>query len=143
MVYKLTDLGHAQEMHSAFQVRTGMMNGAATFFHEIGWFEIKNKKVTGDWGQARFFCSSAVIEDCHVFQLTELADGDPEELEMTENHLAIHFSKSSPKEAAEAIFEWACRSCAGQGASIEAANAEGTKWFVYLPALFKFGIEII
>lgn len=143
MICNLTDLGHAKEKHSAFQVRTGMMAGAMTFFHEIGWYECKSMNVNGSWGQARFVCSSVISIGCHIFQLTELSDGDPEKLEMTENHIAVNFSNATPEVAAKAILEWACRSCAGEEASIEAANSDGTKWFVYLPALFKFAIEIV
>jgi len=44
---KLAVLGRSTPDHIAFQVRTGMMNGAVWFFREIGWFEVVDRKVTG------------------------------------------------------------------------------------------------
>jgi hypothetical protein len=137
----LKTLGIATDNHAAFQVRTGMMNGAVHFFEEIGWSELPTRKVKGPWGQARFV--SPFRPGCNTYQLTELSDGNPETLEMTENHIAINFSNATPEEAATAILDWAAQACAGEGSSSEKANSEGTKWFVYLPALFKFAIEIV
>ena len=134
-------LGSAAPSHAAFQVRTGMMNGALHFFKQLGWSEINEAIVSGVWGQARFIAPRK--NDSFTVQLTELSDGDPEKLEMTENHLAIHFSKADPQSAAEAILEWATWASAGEDASIESANSQGSKWFVYLPALFKFALEIV
>ncbi|KKT43044.1 MAG: hypothetical protein UW64_C0002G0084 [Microgenomates group bacterium GW2011_GWC1_44_37] len=135
----LAVLGHSTQDHVAFQVRTGMLSGAVWFFREIGWFELHGRKVSGPWGQARFFTSDL---DSPVVQLTELSGGS-DSLVMTENHLAVHFSRATPEEAAKAILAWATYACAGEDASIEKANPEGTKWFVYLPALFTFAIEIV
>jgi len=141
MYRSLRSLGFVTPDHSAYQVRTGMMNAALYFFEQIGWLEISERKTSGPWGQARFV--QALASDSHVYQLTELSDGDPNLIETQENHIAIHSSLASAQVAAENILEWANYVGAGEGASIEPANAAGTKWFVYLPALFKFGIEII
>ena len=141
MVTDEDSLGFISVNHLAYQVRTGMMNAAIFFFEKkLKWIELPHRKVTDDWGQARFFTQQS--DYGVVIQLTELSDDDPK-LEMSENHIAIHSELLNPKEAAEYILEWANYACAGEGASIEAANSTGSKWFVYLPALFKFGLEIV
>ncbi len=140
-MFSLSLLGTATDNHSAYLVRPGMMNGALHFFHEIKWVEFEGLRVNGDWGQARFVSSNIV--GSHIYQLTELTSEDPEKLEMTEFHIAIHFSSATPQEASEAILDWAIHSGASEGATIEPANAEGTKWFICLPALFKFSLEIV
>lgn len=137
----LSHLGQATTSHAAFQIRTGQMENALHFFKELRWLEIDEAIVKGVWGQARFIAHRKNHD--FTIQLTELSDGDPEKLEMTENHLAIHFSKADPQHAAEYILSWAVRAGSGRGSSIEPANSEGTKWFVYLPALFKFALEIV
>lgn len=136
----LSTIGWSRGRHSAFQVRTGMMIGATKFFEDIGWFEFSDLRVAGEWGQARFVSSPG---EMHLYQLTELSGGDPDKLVMTENHIAVHFAIGTPQLAAETLLDWANRVGASEGASIEPANFEGTKWFVYIPALFTFGIEIV
>lgn len=142
MVTTITRLGPAIPSHFAFQVRTGMMEESIHFFELLGWIEVREAIVRDDWGQARFITPD---ENGNFYiQLTELSGEDPSKLEMTENHLAIHFDSSTPKEAADAIFFWASSSpSTGQDAAIESANKMGTKWFVYIPSLFKFAIEIV
>ena len=141
MYKSLKSLGFVTPDHSAYQVRTGMMNAALFFFEQINWLELPERKTSGPWGQARFV--QALASDSHVYQLTELSDGDPNLIETQENHIAVRSSSVSAQVAAETILEWASHVGAGEGASIEPANAAGSKWFVYLPALFKFGLEFV
>lgn len=141
MTQAFSHLGQAIPSHAAFQIRTGQMDNALFFFKEIGWNEINEAVVRGSWGQARFVSPNE--DENFAVQLTELADDDPNKMEVTENHLAIHFSAASVGRAAGEIYSWAHRERLGEGASMEAANTAQSKWFVYLPAIFKFALEIV
>jgi len=131
-------IGGSSFNHAAFLVRTGMMIGAVSFFtDQLGWEEDEKAKVEGSWGTARFVRPKS--QPGFRLQLTEENDFSDTPQVLPGTHVGINVFNAA--EAANVVVDWA--HYAGIHASVEPANAAGTKWFVSIPELFSFQIEFI
>lgn len=132
-------LGPVWVDHHAYTVRTGKLDSAVQFFVEqLRWVEYR-QPVSGDWGTARFL--GLPYTDSHI-QLTEDNTRPADLTECSDNqHLALGTSVTADK-AVRAIVIWAMENRLGKGYKTERANPEGTKWFIYLPEIFTFAIEM-
>ncbi len=114
-----------------------MLNGAVSFFaDQLGCQEIKESRVKGDWGEARFLRPPT---DPYVrLQLSEIVDEDVDGM-LVGVHLAMSFA--DPEEAANLVLDWA--HYAGIGRNCEIESVPGSKWFVSIPALFHTKFEFV
>lgn len=133
-------IGPTRVDHSAYRVRTGMLDAAVKFFtKQLLWIE-DGPSVTGDWGTAKFVRQQNTT---WRIQLTEDLSHDPFPTECVDDgHLAIAVMIVSAYDAANNILDWAFENGYGQDAYIMKVSADGT-WMVYLPALFTFAIEVV
>ncbi|MFZ2201899.1 MAG: hypothetical protein WAV56_00730, partial [Microgenomates group bacterium] len=60
-----------------------------------------------------------------------------------DQHLAIAVMIVSAEAAIDAIMAWAADNGLAEGMLAEKANADGSKWFVYIPEVFTFAIEVV
>lgn len=134
-------IGPVRVDHHAYLVRTGKLDLAVQFFvEELHWVEYR-QPVSGDWGTARFL--KLPHTDSRI-QLTEDNTRPADLVECSDNqHLALDVMIVTAEKAAVAIGAWAAKNRLGKGLKIEKADAEGTKWFVYLPKLFTFAVEVV
>lgn len=134
-------VGPTQVDHCSFLVRTGKLEEAVSFFVEqLLWIE-DGPRVSGDWGTAVFVRQKNTNAR---IQLNEFLARPEDIVTCTDaEHLAIAVMITSARAAAEAIIVWAVERGLGDGHSYEPANKEETKWFVYLPEVFAFALEII
>ena len=134
-------IGPTKVDHHAYLVRTGLLNEAVRFFvEEFHWVEYR-APAKGDWGTARFVRQPNTTS---VIQLSEYLSRPVDLLDCSDDqHLAIAVMIVSAEEAAGAICNWAIDNDLDQGLSNERANADGSKWFVHIPALFTFALEIV
>lgn len=125
--------------HASYLVKTGRMRYAAQLLNEFGWIETNG--VTGDWGSARFFKPQG--QDISV-QLTQYIDRDPRGQGCVDDaHLALTVHRTSAEAAANLLLDWAKNYVLGKDARIEKASPDGLKWFVFLPEIFTFALEIV
>ena len=134
-------IGPTRIDHSAYLVRTGKLSVARAFFVEqLHWIN-DGSPVVDDWGTAVF------VRPPHTTnrtQLTEYLCRPPDLAVCTDGeHLAISVMMVSAEEAVKAIHEWVITNGLDQGFSCVKANADGTKWFVFVPELFTFALEIV
>lgn len=127
-------LGPMGLQHIALEVRHGMLNAAVSFFRDqLGWTELPDRRAVGDWGEARFVRAPG---ENPALQLTA-PTSDADAREFTENHVA--FGHRDPAGVAKTIEEWAIH--AGTECRIEEVG--GGKWFIHLPDILAFSIEIV
>lgn len=134
-------IGPSKVDHHAYLVRTGQLSEAVRFFvDELHWVEYR-PAAKGDWGTACFIRQPNTVS---VIQLSEYLSRPPSLMECTDDqHIGIAVMIVSAEEAAGAICNWAIESEFDQGLSNERANADGSKWWVFIPALFTFALEIV
>ncbi len=132
-------IGASKVHHASYLVKTGKLDEAVGFFRELRWRLVN--EVVGDWGRAKFV--KIGYQDISV-QLTEYADRDPSLQTCTDDaHLAIAVQVVTAEMAANSMLLWAIGHKLDEGARIEIGNSDGTKWLVYLPAIFTFAIEVV
>ncbi len=128
--------------HPAYLVRTDMFAGAKAFFVEmLGWHIVKEVDCLEDEGWRAVFVSPEAQWSSHqvMVQLTEqLGYLDPIST-FAGVHLAIKVQDA--KNAALEIITYYRH--AGIDCDTEPANIEQTKWFVTIPALFTFALELV
>ena len=134
-------IGPTKVDHHAYLVRTGQLGEAVRFFvDELHWVEYR-APAKGDWGTARFVLQPNTAS---VIQLSEYLSRPVDLLDCSDDqHLAIAVMIVSAEEAAKAICEWADDNGLAEDMYAEKANADGSKWFVYIPTLFTFALEIV
>lgn len=134
-------LGPTQTHHTSYLVRTSELDTAVSMFLEMRWLEAVDRAVSGDWGKARFVHAPY---QTMLVQLTEYSDR-PVSLQTCSDsqHLAIAVQHVSAETAANEFLNWAKAHGLGEEAYIEKANVDGTKWFVHLPALLTFALEVV
>lgn len=134
-------IGPTKVDHHAYLVRTGQLNEAVRFFvDQLHWVEHR-PAVKGDWGTARFVRQPNTVS---VIQLSEYLSRSPKLLECSDDqHLAIAVMIVSAEAAIDAILDWADANGLAEDMYAEKASANGTKWFVHIPALFTFALEIV
>lgn len=122
--------------HVAYEVRPGMMGSARNFFIEqLGWHEDEAARVEGDWGEAIFVYPDS--DKSFLVQLTCPAESaDPRRI--TENHLALDVVDAEA--SARAIWCWATLT---RLMCCEIEEVSEGKWFVHLPEIFAFSLELI
>ena len=116
--------------------RNRMIYAISFFVHQLGWIELADREVDGDWGYARFLVPTSGSAIC--VQLTELVDDPEEPIRSDHGHLGLKVS--DPSKAAEAIVAWAHSVGLKE---IEVEPVPGNKRFVYLWELFKSGLELV
>lgn len=133
-------IGNTAIDHPAFLVRTGMFLGAkALFVEQLGWVV---EREAGDIEKEGWRAVFVHPRPGHVgvsIQLTEEKDHPSEPVIFSGTHLGIKVFDAA--QAAQAFKEYYER--AGCEVQIEAANPDGTKWFVFIPALLTFGLELV
>ena len=137
----LSDLagGAVKASHHAYLVRTGKLDLAVEFFKELKWVE-DSIPVSDDWGRARFLHLPAT--DSRI-QLSEYYDRPIDMVECSDGtHLALCLMRSA-SDLAIAIGCWSIKKQVCSGLKIDQADATGTKWFVYIPEVFTFAIEVV
>lgn len=124
--------------HAAYLVRRGKLPLALHFFADVfEWVISETRKPQGTWGIARFV-HPAGKEDFSV-QLTDDLDTPDGETIFPDIHLALNVDDALG--AANAIRDWA--SLRDQRCEIETADSTNTKWFVSLPGIFRFDLELV
>ena len=137
----LSDLagGAVKASHHAYLVRTGKLELAVEFFKELKWIEYQ-EPISADWGRAYFLHLPAT--DSRI-QLTENYDRPANLVECTDDtHLALSLMKSAG-DFAISVGVWSIKKQVCSGLKIDQADATGTKWFVYIPEVFTFAIEVV
>lgn len=138
----ITDqIGPVRVDHHAYLVRCGKLDLAAQFFiTELKFVEYLDP-VSGSWGTARFF--HLPHTDTRI-QLTEygVSGSDKFNAYSDDQHLALSTTKPA-KMGVDAICSWARHNGVGDWLASDPANAEETKWFVYLPEIFTFALEVV
>lgn len=130
-------IGVAKPNHAAFRVRRGQMKNALDFFQEVLGWDVSDRIVSGEWGEARFVLPSRGAD--FSVQLTDYFDHADRAVTYSGTHLGLTVNNAIM--TAAKILEWAkeqnisCR--------VEPANEEKSKWFVGLPDWFTFEFEFI
>lgn len=126
--------------HAAFNVRTGMWLAAVAFFTEVLDWKIVRK--TGDIDQLgwRAIFLAAKEGDPVILQLTEDNDWSDDPIVFENMHLGI---KVQDAKAAAAEIQYHYQRVAGLTCEIKQVDDQGLKWFVLIPELFPFALELI
>lgn len=138
---KLVDkIGATVIDHSAYLVRTGMWIGAVAFFTEqLGWKIVREAgNIDGAGWRAIFL---AVKEgDPVTIQLTEEIDHPDTPVVFEGVHLGL---KVRDAKQAAAEIQYRYQRQIGLTCEIKQADDKGLKWFVVIPDLFTFALELI
>lgn len=120
--------------HIAIPAQPGRLDAAVYFFtRQLGWIELKERTVKGEWGEARFVQhSSGGI----IVQITQHKD-KKDDLLLPIAHLAIAVER--PSQLVQEMRKWA----AYAKTPISAENRGNGKWFVSLKGILGVHLELV
>ena len=132
-------IGGSELDHAAYLIRTGMWASAISFFTEmLGWKIVRQAGDIKELGWHAVFLTPKE-GDPVIIQLTEDADWPETPVTFEGTHLGIKVSNAE-QAAAEIQYHY---QRGGLTCKIEKIDDEGTKWFVVIPGLFTFALELI
>lgn len=127
-------IGSGQINHFAILVQKGRLGSAMQLFtRELGWIENISRRISGEWGEARFVRPPGT--PMFTVQLTELAQQDASVL--PGDHIALAFEE--PDKAASLVKEWAVY----LGFPCDVEEVPGGKFFVSLHGIFRTQFEFV
>lgn len=120
--------------HVAIPAQQGELDAAVFFFtRQLGWIELKERTVRGDWGEARFVqhCAGGII-----VQITQHTD-KKDDLLLPVAHVAI--AVQNPSQLVHDMRKWA----AYARTPFDAENRGNDKWMVSLKGILGVRLELI
>ena len=126
--------------HAAYLVRTSMWASAVAFFTEmLGWKVVREFGNIKELGWRAIFLAPRV-GDSVIIQLTEYNDWPDTPVTFEGAHLGIKV-ENAEQAAAEIQYHYLYK--AGLACEIKKVDDAGHKWFVVIPELFTFALELI